>query len=133
MGNISFGLAFVAGILNFGIIPSVGARFLVYVFGLPAELHCGSLTIPTFIPLMGIFLTITVILTVAGGFLTVMLTDCIEGIFSQLSYVVIIVVLYISFSWPQLSQMLCNRPEGKSCIRSAMELDFTCGKNLKKS
>jgi solute:Na+ symporter, SSS family len=110
------GLAFVAGILNFGIIPSVGARFLVYVLGLPAELHLGAMTLPTYIPLMGLFLTITVILTISGGFLTVMLTDCLEGIFSQLSYIIIILVLYASFSWPQLSHTLVTRPAGQSYV-----------------
>lgn len=110
------GLAFIAGILNFGIIPSVGARFLVYFMGLPAQLHVASLTIPTYIPLMGLFLMITVVLTISGGFLTVMLTDCVEGILSQLIYIVIILVLYCSFTWPQISQTLCDRPMGQSYV-----------------
>ncbi len=54
-------LAFGAGIINFGIIPAVGARFMVYFLQLPPEIAVGSWSLPTYVPLMAIFLTISVI------------------------------------------------------------------------
>lgn len=110
------GLAFVAGIMNFGIIPAVGARFFVYFLGLPAQVNFLSVTLPTYIPLMAFFLVITLLLTLAGGLITVMITDCIGGILSQVFYLVIIAVLVAKFHWPQISHALADAPPGQSML-----------------
>jgi SSS family solute:Na+ symporter len=109
-------LGFVAGIVNFGIIPAVGARCMVYFLGLPATLTVGSLSLPTYIPLMAVFLSITLFLTLSGGLVTVMVTDCVEGILSQIFYLVIIASLLLIFSWAQISEVLGNRPAGESLL-----------------
>jgi len=83
-------LGFVAGIMNFGIIPAVGARFLVSFMGMPPVLFIGHLAIPTYIPLMALFLGITRALTLTGGLITGMVTNCGEGILSQVLYLVLI-------------------------------------------
>ena len=110
------GLGFVAGILNFGIIPAVGSRFLVYFLGLPATLSFYSYTVPTYIPLMAALLTFTVVLTLSGGLITLMVVDCIEGILSQLFYLVIIVGLLMIFHWSQIREVLMDRPAGHSLL-----------------
>ncbi len=75
-------LGFVAGILNFGIIPAVGSRFLVYFWELPQTLCIFSFTIPTYVPLMAFFLSITLFITLSGGVINLMITQCIERIVS---------------------------------------------------
>lgn len=109
-------LGFLAGILNFGIIPAVGSRFLVYFLGFPATLTVFDCTFPTYIPLMALLLTITVILTLSGGLVTVMITDCVEGIMSQIFFVIIIAALLLMFNWTEISQVLMNRPQGESFL-----------------
>ena len=109
-------LGFFAGVINFGIIPAVGARFMVYFLQLPPEIVVGSHALPTYIPLMGIFLAISLTLTISGGLITLMVTDCIEGIFSQLMYIAIIVGVLCVVSWSQMSTVLAGRPEGHSMI-----------------
>jgi len=109
-------LGFIAGIANFGIIPSVSARFFVIFFGLPQEIHVFSFTIPTFVPLMAVFLGITLMVALSGGFLTVMLTNCVEGIISQLLYLVIIAFLITKFNWTEINQVLVARPPGQSML-----------------
>ncbi|XHR29772.1 MAG: sodium:solute symporter [Chthoniobacteraceae bacterium] len=110
------GLGFMAGILNFGVIPSIGARFLVYFMGLPPALHLYSVTIPTYIPLMVLLLSFTVLLAVSGGIVTIMVTNCIEGILSQLFYLAIIAGLLLIFKWDQVSSVLMDRPPGNSFL-----------------
>jgi len=110
------GLGFLAGILNFGIIPAVGSRFLVYFLGLPPTLHFFSHSIATYIPLMGLLLSFTLLLSVSGGIVTVMVTNCIEGILSQLFYLVIIVGLLCMFSWGEINQVLVAQPPGQSLL-----------------
>ncbi len=109
-------LGFAAGIVNFGIIPAVGARFLVYYLGLPPELHLGGWSVPTYIPLMALFLTLTLVLTLSGGLITVMVTNCLEGILSQVLYLVIIAALLMMFSWSEISEALGSRPPGQSLL-----------------
>jgi len=108
------GLAFLAGIANFGIIPAVGARCMVFFFGLPQTVHVGVFKIETFILLMALFLIITLFITLAGGFITVMVTDCVEGILSQIFYLVIIATLLLLFSWQDISNTLAVAEPGKS-------------------
>lgn len=110
------GLAFVAGLLNFGIIPAVGARFFVYFLGLPPSITLFSYEVPTYIPLMGFFLLITVCIALSGGLITIMITDCVEGIFSQIFYIIIIAALLLMFSWSEISQVLVAQPPGKSFL-----------------
>ncbi|HEY0944174.1 MAG TPA: sodium:proline symporter [Opitutaceae bacterium] len=109
-------LAFIAGVVNFGIIPAVGARFMVYFLQLPPEIAAGSWTVPTYIPLMGLFLAISLTLAISGGLITLMVTDCIEGIFSQLMYIVIIVGVLCVVGWSEMSAVIGSRPAGHSMV-----------------
>jgi SSS family solute:Na+ symporter len=109
-------LAVIAGVLNFGIIPAVGARFFVAFLNLPPVLHLGGLALPTYVPLMGAFLCVSLFVTLSGGLITNMVTDCVEGIMSQLFYLVIIGALVLTFTWPQIRDVLGARPPGESLI-----------------
>ena len=110
------GLAFVAGIVNFGVIPAIGARCLVYFLGIPPETSILGLSIPTYIPLMGLFLSITLLVALTGGLITVMVINCIEGMISQFFYLILTVALLSMFSWSQISTVLMNHPHGESLM-----------------
>lgn len=109
-------LGFIAGMANFGIIPGVGARFMVYFLGLPPEVSIFAITIPTYIPLMGLLISITLFLALSGGLITVLVTNCLEGILVQLFYLAIIASLIYLFKWEQISTVLSNAPPGKSLL-----------------
>ncbi|MGE9292550.1 MAG: sodium:solute symporter family protein [Puniceicoccales bacterium] len=109
-------LGFFAGLLNFGIIPVIGARFITTFIGLPPVLHIGGVAIGTHLLVMAVLLGITVFLTLSGGQVTVMVTDCLEGMFSQILYLVIIGCLIYMFSWADIVTVLTDRPAGESLI-----------------
>ncbi len=109
-------LGFLAGILNFGIIPAVGARCLVYFLGLPETVSAFSITLPTYIPLMALFLSITVFVATSGGVITILVANCLEGIMTQVFYLIIIFALLTAFSWSQISTVLKDRPPGQSLL-----------------
>lgn len=109
-------LGFTAGMLNFGVIPAVGARFLTYFLGLPQNIHCFGWEVPTYIPLMAVFLLFTLVLTSAGGLITLMITNCLEGMITQILFLVIIVSLFFMFSWSEINEVLTNRPPGMSLL-----------------
>ena len=109
-------LGFGAGIVNFGVIPVVGARFLTYFLSLPKELHIFGHAVETHIIIMGLLLSISLILTISGGLITLMITNCLEGMMSQIFFLIIIVALLMIFSWSDISQVLENQPAGKSLL-----------------
>ncbi|RRJ94889.1 sodium:proline symporter [Opitutaceae bacterium TAV4] len=109
-------LGFVAGVINFGIIPAIGARFMVYFLQLPTEMTVLSYSFPTYIALMGVFLSISLTLTISGGLITLMVTDCIEGIFAQLMYIVIIVGVLCMVDWSEMSAFIGTRPPNHSMV-----------------
>lgn len=135
-------LGFFAGIVNFGIIPVVGAKCMVYLLELPQVLDLlphgrvldlalavsthlslspawtGPLhSVPTHLLLMGIFLSLCVLTTTTGGQVSVLLTDCAEGMFSQLFYTIIAVVLLVGyFHWGATKDMLLDTAAGKSLV-----------------
>jgi SSS family solute:Na+ symporter len=105
-----------AGLLNFGIIPVIGARFMVNFLGLPQSIYFSSFAIPTSLVLMAGFLAVCVVLTTAGGQITVLVTDSLQGLFSQIAFVVIATVLLLAFSWHETREVLLARPSGYSMV-----------------
>jgi SSS family solute:Na+ symporter len=109
-------LGFFAGIINFGIIPMVGARFIVCIWELPQTFTLFSLHVPTYIPLMAVFLTISAFVSLSGGVITLIVINCIEGIISQLFYLIIIVALLAVFNWQQVIDVIGHKAPGHSML-----------------
>lgn len=106
-----------SGIMNYAIFPAVGARFLVYFCDLSMLTSLGGWEIPTFMVVMAIFLTIAVIVATLGGQITIMTTDCVQGILSYPMYAIVVLYLLSQFSWfDDIVPSLLNRPEGKSFL-----------------
>jgi len=120
-------LAAGSGILNYGIFPAIGGRFFVYFCGLPETFQVFGLTIPTFAVVMFIFLGAALTFVLMGGQLTIMVTDCVQGLFSYAMYLVVALALLYMFSWHQISVALESFPKDKSLInpfRSFKVADF---------
>src|SRR5215211_940389 len=81
-------LAFISGILNYGIFPAVSSRFFVYFLGLPDSTQIAGAHVPTYVLFMVGYLTCTVFMLLIGGQVTLMVCDCVEGIFSHVVYIV---------------------------------------------
>ncbi len=109
-------LGFIAGVLNFGVIPVIGGKFMVHFLDLPQVIPFFSFGIPTYLVLMGGFLTLTTLITISGGQITVMMADCIQGMISQIFYVIIGLFLILIFSWPHTREMLLSRAPGNSAV-----------------
>lgn len=84
-----------AGIINYAIFPAVGARFLVWYMDLPTEF----LGAPTTMWVMACFLSFAVMVAMMGGQVTVMVTDCVQGLFSYPMFLALIVFFFWRFDW----------------------------------
>src|SRR5579862_5492319 len=73
-------MAWISGTLNYGLFPIVATRFFIYYCGFPQHLHVAGAQVLTEAVVMLLLLGSALIFTLAGGQLTVMVADCMEGI-----------------------------------------------------
>ncbi len=109
-------LAYLSGIINYGIFPAVAARFFIYYCGLPVTVEIGGLALSTYALLMVLFLSLALLITLAGGHLTSMVTDCVQALFGYAIYLAIAIAILVLFSWTQMSEALLDRPPGESLL-----------------
>lgn len=109
-------LAFVSGILNYGIFPAVSARFFIYFLGLPETVSLAGLAVPTLALIMAGYLAFTVFTVLVGGQVTLMVTDCIEGLLSHAIYILIALAAFTIVSWSQIVEVMAAAPKDYSLI-----------------
>lgn len=109
-------LGAVSGIVNYAIFPAVGGRFFVYYCGLPETVRLFGIDFQTFGLVMLAFLSLALLLVTVGGQLTVLVTDCVQGLFGYAIILVIIYVLFTIFSWSQITETLTNVPKDQSLL-----------------
>ena len=109
-------MAFGAGLINFGIFPSVGARFFIYYLGLPEIVSLGPLNVPVFPALMAFLLITAVYFVFAGGQVAVMITDFIQGAFANLVFLILVVYLIWLIGWSDVGEVLSQTAAGHSKI-----------------
>ena len=107
----------ISGILNYALFPAVGARFLIYFCDFPLYVNLGGWMIPTFALLMAFFLSLAVFVACMGGQITIMVTDCVQGLLSYPMYAIIVIYILWHFSWDnQMAPALLDSPPGKSML-----------------
>ena len=103
-------LCWVSGVINFGIFPAVAARFLIFYTGMPERFHlipgCDGFTLSTFLVVMAIDLFFALSFVNMGGQISVMITDCVQGMFSAIAFLVCAMVLYFKFGWTQFERAM---------------------------
>lgn len=95
-------VAFISGIVNYGIFPAVSARFFVYCIGLPESLSVAGTVIPTFVPLMLFLLGIGLLVTMTGGQVVIIVTDFLQGQMINIVFVIAAIVVLSKVSWAEI-------------------------------
>lgn len=109
-------VAFIAGLINFGIFPAVGARFFIYFCGIPHNISIAGFEIGTFPLIMMILLSISLYFVFIGGQIAVIIADFFQGIFVNIVFVVMILFLYFYIDWSQMFKALMSAPVDASLI-----------------
>ncbi len=101
-------LCWISGIVNFGIFPGVAARFFIYYCGLPDYFHIPGVpfAISTYATVMAIDMGLALSFVLMGGQISVMITECLQGMFCTIAFIVIAAAIMIHFSWPQMVHAL---------------------------
>jgi SSS family solute:Na+ symporter len=109
-------LAFISGILNYGIFPLVTAKFLIYFCGLPLSFSIAGFNVLTFPVVMAVILLIPLYFVFNGGQIAVLFTDFIQGVYANVAYVAIIIFCLFFVDWNQIYQAVINAPKDASLI-----------------
>ncbi len=109
-------LAFAGGLINFGIFPAVSARFFIYFCGLPRSFELLGAAVPIFPLVMIVLLAIPLYFVFAGGQVSVMITEFLQGIFVNAVFIVIIVVLMLKVDWAHIFAAVAQAPAQASLV-----------------
>jgi SSS family solute:Na+ symporter len=109
-------LAFIAGLVNYALFPAVGARFIIHFTGLPLEVNLLGWPVSTYPLVMLLFLSIAVSIILFGGQLTIMVTECVQGIFGIIGFAVVFGAIFWVFSVREFGEAMMARSEGMSFI-----------------
>lgn len=109
-------VAYIAGILNFGIFPAVTARFFIYFCGFPNYINILGIDVSTYVFTMLIVIFIPLYLVVSGGQVSIMITDFFQGLFVNIVLVVIVLYFLIQINWSQIYVAVSNAPANSSII-----------------
>ena len=97
--------------------PAVTASFFVYYLGIPHKIAVAGFSLPTFALVVGTVLAMAIVIMWFGGRLSLMVTDCIQGLLSYPIFVLIVVYVLWHFSWgTQISPTMIDRAPGESFL-----------------
>ncbi|MBN1155050.1 sodium:solute symporter [candidate division KSB1 bacterium] len=99
-------LAFISGLINFGIFPAVGARFFIYYTGLPLSIPVFGIDVSTYVLMMIFLLTIALLFVYAGGQVAVIIADFIQGTFTNIVFVLLIAYFFFTIDWNNIMEAL---------------------------
>ena len=109
-------LAFLSGLINYGVFPAITARFFIHFCQLPELVVIGGVPIDIFPLVMALELSLALVFVFLGGQITVLLTDFAQSIFSLIAFLVILLFIVWVFDWNDIIVGLKTRPTGESMI-----------------
>ena len=111
-------LAWISGVINYGVFPGIVARFFIYFCGIPQKtIYLGSLEIDaTLGVVMFILLAIAWMLIFMGGQITVLVTDFFQSQFINFAFIAIVVVLLCKVDLSDVMSKLAHGEPGKSMV-----------------
>ena len=107
---------FFSGIIYFGIQPAIGARFLIYFCGFPDAIMIGSVPVKTYGIVMVVILAIALYMALASGQISVLITNCVEGLFSGVFYILVAGTVLFMLSYSRMENVLTSAPPGRSYV-----------------
>jgi SSS family solute:Na+ symporter len=109
-------VGFISGVMNYGVFPAVSSRFFVYYLDLPQTVTWFHLAFPTWQLIALAYLTCCLFFVLTGGQISILISDCLEGLFSQVAYVILIIALLLIFGWHRIVEGLLAAPPHQSMV-----------------
>src|SRR5437762_467456 len=115
--RVFFGIiGWLAGITAIGIFPAVGARFFIYFCGFPLDVSIAGVHLSTFVLVMLFLLTASLFFALIGGQIGVMVADFLQGMFCNIVFLIILVVVLLLVPWHQIIATMKTEPPSASLL-----------------
>ncbi|MDR0932794.1 MAG: hypothetical protein LBM70_07250 [Victivallales bacterium] len=88
-----------AEILCNAIGPAVAARFFIYLLGFPHYIDVFGFSVSTFVLVLIAALLLALIVILSGGQISLIVTDCLQGLMCYPIFVIFTVFILTNFSW----------------------------------
>lgn len=111
-------LCWISGIINFGIFPAIAARFLIYFCGIPDQLYIPGTQfhVATYPVIMAADLGLALFFVNSGGQISVMLTECAQGMIACFAYLAIAIAAIVLIPWGHEVAALQTAPPDASML-----------------
>ncbi len=95
--------------------PAIAANFFIYYLKLPHEVMIGGINLPCYAIIVTICLALALVFILPGGRISLLITDCFQGLMSYPIFVVIVgyIILYFSW-WDDIAPVMWNHAAGQS-------------------
>lgn len=102
-------LAFVAGIVNYGIFPAIEAYFFIYFCGI-------EYTALNFALVIVAILGCSILFVLIGGQVAVVITDFLQGLFVSIAMVILVCCVMWTVGWEPIVTLLSTTPSDQSLV-----------------
>ncbi|MBO5308072.1 MAG: sodium:panthothenate symporter, partial [Lentisphaeria bacterium] len=105
----------VAEMVTNAIGPAIATNFFIYFLGLPHRVMIGGVNLPCYGIVVVLCLTLAVLFIWPAGRISLIITDCFQGLLCYPIFVVIIGYIILHFSWTEdIAPVMLNRVPGQS-------------------
>ncbi len=97
--------------------PAIAANFFIYYLGLPHRIMICGISLPCYVIIVALCLTLALLIIWPAGRISLLVTDCVQGLLSYPIFVIICGFILLKFSWnADISPVLWDRTPGQSFI-----------------
>ena len=99
------------------IAPAIAARFFIYYLGFPHYFELWGIRISTFATVLAAVLLIALVIMLTAGQISLIVTDCLQGLLCYPIFILLALFLYFNFSWDnQIAPVMADRAAGESFL-----------------
>lgn len=114
---VAASLRTLAEMLTNAIAPAIAANFFIYFLGLPHKIMVWGMPVPCFALVVAAVLSLCVVVMWPGGRISLLVTDCFQGLISYPIFVVISGYIFLNFSWNgTIAPVMMDRVPGENFI-----------------
>ena len=107
----------IAEMITNAIAPAIAARFFIYFLGFPHSVTIWGMTIPTFMIVVIVVVTLATIVILPGGRVSLIITDCFQGLIGYPIFVIFTVFVLSNISWvDDIAPVMLDRAPGESFL-----------------
>ena len=105
----------IAEMVTNAIGPAIATNFFIYYLGLPHKIMICGVNLPCYAIIVVLCLILALMFILPGGRISLLITDCVQGLLCYPVFVVIVGYIILNFSWTyDIAPVMWNRVPGQS-------------------